>query len=235
LLGTFGSGLPWRNCPAAAWTRPRWPGFGCAVQRCIEPDTILLPLSPQRPTPSTGQVSGWEWRRGAGSRRDNEWCAPSRLRRVDPAIRTKRSLSPLFHCFLVDVFFRALASKPVRGARRHQKSARKASPVLDVKFHDGVCAMPGWAKCKAGCKGSSTQGTQLAMLVRDLALLGPDEKPNHTLPGRGPASTGSPSVLLIRARPASRDVLKEGGNFSSQAPSLVSYSRHGRHLSLVNN
>ena len=46
------------------------PGSG-AVQRCTEPDTILL-SSPRRPTPSTGQVSGWEWRRGAGSRRDDE-------------------------------------------------------------------------------------------------------------------------------------------------------------------
>ena len=69
------------------------------------------------------------------------------------------------------------------------------------------------------------------MLVRDLALLSPDEKPNHTLPGRGPALNRSPSVLLIRARPALRDVLGRELLFSGAfirflfAPRAASVSR----------
>ena len=55
-------------------------GFGCsaALQRCIEPDTLFC-FSPRHPTPSTGQMSGREWRRGAGSRRYHSMVRPVSL------------------------------------------------------------------------------------------------------------------------------------------------------------
>lgn len=62
---------------------------------------------------------------------------------------------------------------PHRSSQRRQRRqrstsprARIATPISDIKFHDTVCATPGWAKCQAARKGELAQRAGLAMQAK---------------------------------------------------------------------